>query len=814
MKLAHNPETGEYLGLIDGQWQPVKVARNDAGDLMALGADGWEPSGRVSTPSQPAGEPAPAQQPQTAEAPAQTPAEEAAGGGALRQLGLGTRSMLQGAGDIVDIVGNPIRALGNYASGALGGDPNLFHRGTGDLLADLFRLPEAQTPGERLAGATVRGGTGALATAGIGSLPAVARTVPAIASALSTAPAVQGASGAAAGLASEAAAQSGAGPAGTIGAGIAASLAPGVLAGTAVPFAKGVFDYGASFFPRGQRMLAGRILNRAAGDAADAVSGMVQADPHIADPLVPGSNPTLAQVTQNPGLAAMERIAEQKGTQGAPIAQRLLEQREAQNAMLREVGDQAAGRIHGKAQALASNLPRGLSADESGSILRGVYDRNLSGAKQAVSRAYDAIDPNGTARFNPQDLVDAYKDLVGPSEFAQMNVPGGISKYLGRLQDMAKNGEALTYQDMQAIRTELAGMARQASGVGGDPNVARIAGGWKSSLDNILGTQDGGYGFDPAQMNAFNQAKALRTEMAKDFQQGANRAMGGYGDAAQSGRAVADGSIPARYFNAKPTAGDDMAAFQASMKGSPQAEDALLQYGRGSFRDSVLRTGPEGAQTADPVAMAKWRQQHAQALSAFPRLDAETADALRRARDIAGQQAGLKTSLRQNGDGWSLRRGVDIDGRFAGTYTPDELSRLQAVQKDASRVSRTGQLAQVHGSPTARNLYGIGDSLGAILPNVNRVPFLNRALGQLTQTNTDRIWDQVVAGMLDPRYGAQLMRGGGSAPRMPLDMMKKTTQGAGLRSLLTLMGGQAAEGSRIERGKGGLLGHMMQRAGR
>ncbi len=66
MKLAHNPETGEYLGLIDGQWRPVKVARNDAGDLMALGADGWEPSGRVSTPSQPAGEPAAVQQTRTA----------------------------------------------------------------------------------------------------------------------------------------------------------------------------------------------------------------------------------------------------------------------------------------------------------------------------------------------------------------------------------------------------------------------------------------------------------------------------------------------------------------------------------------------------------------------------------------------------------------------------------------------------------------------------------------------------------------------------------------------------------------------------
>ena len=72
MKLAHNPETGEYLGLVDGQWVPVKVAHNDAGDLMALGADGWEASGHVSTPNQPK---APEQALPAQEQPAEEPAE-------------------------------------------------------------------------------------------------------------------------------------------------------------------------------------------------------------------------------------------------------------------------------------------------------------------------------------------------------------------------------------------------------------------------------------------------------------------------------------------------------------------------------------------------------------------------------------------------------------------------------------------------------------------------------------------------------------------------------------------------------------------
>lgn len=41
-KLAVNPETGETLALIGGQWQPAKIAQNDKGDRMFLGESGWE----------------------------------------------------------------------------------------------------------------------------------------------------------------------------------------------------------------------------------------------------------------------------------------------------------------------------------------------------------------------------------------------------------------------------------------------------------------------------------------------------------------------------------------------------------------------------------------------------------------------------------------------------------------------------------------------------------------------------------------------------------------------------------------------------
>lgn len=43
MRIAHNPQTGEYLGLRDGQWEKLRIAENSAGDRLYLGENGWEP---------------------------------------------------------------------------------------------------------------------------------------------------------------------------------------------------------------------------------------------------------------------------------------------------------------------------------------------------------------------------------------------------------------------------------------------------------------------------------------------------------------------------------------------------------------------------------------------------------------------------------------------------------------------------------------------------------------------------------------------------------------------------------------------------
>ena len=44
MRIAHNPQTGEYLGLRDGQWEKLRIAEKEAPKTIKIvGGDGGVP---------------------------------------------------------------------------------------------------------------------------------------------------------------------------------------------------------------------------------------------------------------------------------------------------------------------------------------------------------------------------------------------------------------------------------------------------------------------------------------------------------------------------------------------------------------------------------------------------------------------------------------------------------------------------------------------------------------------------------------------------------------------------------------------------
>ena len=116
----------------------------------------------------------------------------------------------------------------------------------------------------------------------------------------------------------------------------------GAVAKSAKTFAEPLYD-------AGRQMIAGRALNRVAGDDAANVISKLQA----ASPLVPGSMPTAAQVAENGGIAAFERMARQADP--SAYTQRGMEQASARLSALRGIaGDDAAIAAQKAARELAT----------------------------------------------------------------------------------------------------------------------------------------------------------------------------------------------------------------------------------------------------------------------------------------------------------------------------------------------------------------------------------------------------------------------------------------------------------------------------
>lgn len=150
--------------------------------------------------------------------------------GAGEELGMGVRSILQGAGTIVDFAAAPIAALGNALPGEQGLSTSPF-RDAAVEAADLLGLSTPESSTEKLIGSGIEAATTALPTVGVGLLTSGARgATGVVGKALAAAPATEAVAAGASGVAGEAAKQAGAGPIGQM----AASLAGGVSAVGAV----------------------------------------------------------------------------------------------------------------------------------------------------------------------------------------------------------------------------------------------------------------------------------------------------------------------------------------------------------------------------------------------------------------------------------------------------------------------------------------------------------------------------------------------------------------------------------------------------
>lgn len=466
MQIAHNPETGEYLGMQGGQWQKLTVAANDKGERLYLGPDGWLPLSAAS---------------------AATPNSPAQEGGAGRSLGLGTRNVLEGLGGLAGSVVNPIA---NTIDRATGGSGTRFQN-PGATLSNILGLPTAQNGAERLAGAVIEGGAGALPTLGAGIAMQGARTLPASAQAigkiLADMPRLQMASGLSGGGAMGAAQEGGAEAGGQMAAALAGGVLPGAIgiagntAGRALRSTAGALD---RLTVSGQERLAGTALERMATDSAR-VRQLAEQGGGV---LVEGSLPTTAQLTADSGLAVMEK-ALQSTPGGGAIRGRYTSQQDAQrealNSLLNPIQARQQTAIADVPEQLRATAPYGANLDErmAGQMMRGAFDEEYGNMRRTVSDAYQRIDPDGSAYFDLRPLVEGFEQSIGGGRY--QHVPSEIRGVLNQMQDDISNGVNVSYKDLQDVRTMITDMAQSAAASGNAP-VRRMAGLMKQNVDEYL----------------------------------------------------------------------------------------------------------------------------------------------------------------------------------------------------------------------------------------------------------------------------------------------------------------------------------------
>ena len=376
-----------------------------------------------------------------------TPKPLSAAGELKRGLGVGTRNVIEGATQLLGIVGDPLNAMVNAATGANFGSMS----GTGAQLADTLGLPREQGSLEQATGAMVRAGTGALIPAA-GANALVARGGGAIAQALAAQPVMQVASGGAAGLGGELARQGGYGVLGQLAASLLGGFAPfaGAAVGRGVANTVAAIPRGPQFVERG----AANVLRENATDAATAVENITSRAPSVS-----GARPTLAEASNDPGLAGLQRSM----SSISPNAAGSLTERTGNNALARQAaidtafgeGDTAAVSGYAARQAAALEAATGRNIakvgalepyDVSGDVARTKLEEARKVSQSRVSHAYehpDIVDAQSQpVRLSPPDMVDNLPQPVANPERAAFEQAARAGLKAGDTSNKATGGLA------------------------------------------------------------------------------------------------------------------------------------------------------------------------------------------------------------------------------------------------------------------------------------------------------------------------------------------------------------------------------------
>lgn len=370
--------------------------------------------------------------------------ERAPDSGTTRDIKMGARSVLQGAGGLIGALGgdafnyyvvDPIRnavhspSVGDLVTGNTRAVPSPSYRDAAGSLADRLGLPKPQSAQERVMGDVGEALTGTGLTMGVGGLlnagrNAVSTVAPTITSRLgdllTAQPKLQAISTATGSGAASLTRESGGGQGAQLLAGLAGGLAPGVAsAGTAAGL-------------RG--LIRGRSGEQAARNLADFQSV--------------GANPSIGQATGNRVVQGVENLLG-----GAPTSA---------GVMGRFVEKQADDIGRGL-QDQANSMFRNASGERAGRAVEAGVDlasKNIAAVRKALYWRADKLIPD-TTRLPLTNTQRALADLTTPTPGAAATTGSMINPKITQIsQDVAKDlqaaaGAGMPYSAVKDIRSRI-----------------------------------------------------------------------------------------------------------------------------------------------------------------------------------------------------------------------------------------------------------------------------------------------------------------------------------------------------------------------
>lgn len=462
-------------------------------------------------------------------------------------LGVGSRAVLEGAGDTLDFLASPLRAAANAVLPSRA--PTLQDQITGEApkgqiqpgmfghIADLIGLPKPQNAAENIAFAGSKMGAGAMLPIGIGSglsslsgnAPVIARTAQQASDLASAAPSLskgvgtmlgsnpvlQTASGIGSGVAGQGVKEAGGSP----GAQFLASLVGGIGVPLAASAGSKLLDMGSTAGKnianlvqpsnnaqaidqkiadslRGSQFdfsqLPGNVRNSIRADVADAmkISGDLSPDAvsRLAAYRLTGTTPTAATVSLSPAVVTQQKNLSKLGINSKDVSAQTLGNVENTNN----------AKLIGNLNDMGANA--GLDSESAGQSLKGMLSDVANQNKQAISGLYNtARDSQGrAAQINSQQFAQDAGDALHKSNLEAF-LPAEVRQTMNKISD---GSIPLTVDTAEQFKT-IIGNAQRSSN---DGNARAALGAVRNALDNAP-LVPGQKGIGQESIDAFNQAR-------------------------------------------------------------------------------------------------------------------------------------------------------------------------------------------------------------------------------------------------------------------------------------------------------------------